>query len=133
MLSGVARFEFNVKKARLVYNQEESSRQGSSPHRSQRRQRQIKNRCNVAVSPCSLRSPWLILPSRKLGPLLFLIGRHIRNQDSEANPLTESVRPRIPKVAAQAETGEDGSHLISLWTPRVLLQARGIPGRSERP
>jgi hypothetical protein len=47
--------------------------------------------------------------------------------------LTESIRPRIPKVAFQAEAGEDGTHLIGLRAPRVLLQARGIPSRRERP
>jgi hypothetical protein len=41
--------------------------------------------------------------------------------NSEADSLTESIRLRIPKVAFQAEAGENGTHLIGLRTPRVLL------------
>src|SRR5438067_10719259 len=41
--------------------------------------------------------------------------------NSETNSLTESIRLRIPKVASQAEARENGTHLIGLRTPRVLL------------
>ena len=35
--------------------------------------------------------------------------------------LTETIRLRIPEVASQAETGENGTHLIRLRTPRIFL------------
>ena len=38
-----------------------------------------------------------------------------------SDSLTETIRLRIPKVASQAEAREDGTHLIGLRTPRVLL------------
>jgi hypothetical protein len=41
--------------------------------------------------------------------------------ENESNRLTENIGLRIPKVALQAEAGEDGTHLIGLRTPRVLL------------
>src|SRR5437660_722865 len=45
--------------------------------------------------------------------------------NSKANRLTESIRLRIPKVASQAEAGEDGTHLIGRRTPRVLYNLSG--------
>jgi hypothetical protein len=41
--------------------------------------------------------------------------------ENGSNRLTENIRLRIPKVALQAEAGEDGTHLIGLRTSRVLL------------
>jgi hypothetical protein len=38
-----------------------------------------------------------------------------------ANPLTETIRLRVPKITFQAEAGEDGMHFIGLRTSRVLL------------
>ena len=45
----------------------------------------------------------------RVTPLMGLIGY----------PLTEIIRLRIPKIAVQAETGEDGTHLIWLRTTQA--------------
>jgi len=39
-------------------------------------------------------------------------GQRAEFQNSQANPSTESIRLRIPKVASQAEARENGTHLI---------------------
>jgi hypothetical protein len=48
-----------------------------------------------------------------------------RRHLASANPLTETIRLRIPKVASQAEAREDGTHLIGLRTSRFRYNLSG--------
>jgi len=64
----------------------------------------------------------------KIGPIEAFDGTPVidiksasTRADSDRNSLAETVRMRIPKVACQAEASENGTHLIGLRTPRVLL------------
>ena len=54
-------------------------------------------------------------------PNIDYLERTGRREPHGANLLTETTRLRIPKVASQAEAREDGTHLIGLRTPGVLL------------
>ena len=47
--------------------------------------------------------------------------------------LTEAIRSWIPKITLQSQPGKNLHHLLRLRTPRILLQARRIPGCRKGP